>query len=335
MKRTIRLLILLSIGMVTGNTVNGQETTQTAEEFKPSGKPIILIYANVNNRFSDGENVTSFEINRGFFGYDYSFSKAFSARVIYEGAALTTGGKMYLDGYLRNAYLQYNKGAFTIQGGLFGPEQLVVWTKQWNYRYILRPFFEYTGMIYAGDMGLAAKYKPSETVAFDIAVLNGRGLKDLAPDSTFRYTAGITVFPAKDFIFRGYFDFMSKDNVTQWTMSISGAYTGKTFTLGGEYYAQNNHLYVSGQDYAGFNAFTVINISPLVAFYGIFDHGFSSTLEGETENWNIAKDANTVHLGIEFKPVKGVRLSPNFRYTMPSSDTPNSGFIGLNIEAKL
>lgn len=335
MKKSLKILFLLAAGILTGMTANAQETVQQAEEFKPSGKPIILIFANIHNTFSENGNATVFEINRGFFGYDYSFSKNFSGRVIYEATAQTAPSGVMMLAYLRNAYLQYDNGKLMVRGGIVTPEQMVIWEKLWSYRYISRPFIEDAGMTTASDLGITIRYKASEILTLDASATNGRGVASMASDSSFRYDLGITLQPIKEFLFRGYTDIENNDNVSQWTLGLSAAFLGDRFTAGGEYYYQKNHFNVTDHNYTGYNLFTSVRIKERTAFFLSYDDLFSETPEGDAAPWNITKDAGRVVVGIDFRPVKGVRLAPNLKYVFPdASGVKNYGIIGFNIEAR-
>ncbi len=91
---------------------------QETEEFKPSGKLFGLLFADYHNTFSGGDSVTVFQVTRSYLGYDYAFSKTVSSRVMFDATTQTVSGKVMITGYLRNAYLQYDDGKFTLRGGL-------------------------------------------------------------------------------------------------------------------------------------------------------------------------------------------------------------------------
>ena len=335
MNKALLLTAFLVLAFPIGVTAAGQDTLQVQKEFRPSGKPIVLIYANVHNTFSDGDNLTAFEVTRGFLGYDYSFSKRFSAKVLYDATSQTENGSVILESYLRNAYLQYTNGIITVRGGIIPAEQLTVWESLWNYRYITRPFIEGYGMTLSSDLGMTFKYRPSEILSLDFSITNGHGAKDIEADTSLRYDAGITLHPVKNFTIRGYFDIMTKSEVSQWTTSISGAYSGTAFSLGAEYYMQKNHLNISQQDYAGINIFTSVKIRDKMSLFADYNYLFSNVPDGETEKWNAARDGSNIIAGIDFAPVKGVRLAPVFTYFIPEeSGMKDRVTIGFNIEAR-
>ncbi|MGB8356979.1 MAG: hypothetical protein WCD55_00035 [Bacteroidales bacterium] len=328
MKKTI-ILGLMSVALML--PVQAQETDQ----FKPSGKIFGLLFANYHTTFSGRENVSVFEVTRSYLGFDYSFSRTIMSRVMFDGMTQTIDGKLISTGYLRNAYLQYDNGKLTLRGGLIGVEQLSTTEKFWNYRYIIKPPMDYAGMIFSADLGLMAKYQVTGAVSVDIGLLNGRGYKDIAPDTTLKFISGITIRPAKNILFRGYFDAMGPGGGRQMTFSLMGAYLGPVFSLGAEYFRQNNHLTVTGEHFSGISIFTAVKVAEKFSAFARYDNLGSVITEGEIDPWNISKDGTNLCIGFDYSPVKNVRISPNFRGIIP--DDAGSDFVGnvgLNVEAR-
>ncbi len=330
MKRGTCLFALLVLFASISVKLSAQETA----EFKPSGKPLFVMFTNLHTTFSDNKYLTAFEVNRGFLGYDYSFSKQLSGRIIYDATTQTVNGKTIMQGYLRSAYLQYDNGVFELKGGLIPSEHLSIVDRLWNYRYIARPLIDISGMIYSADLGLSARYKASDMASFDFSVTNGRGYKDLAADSTFRYSAGITFLPVKDLTLRGYFDLMPEGSA-QWTTGFICAYTGSRFSLGAEFDMQKNHTYNKEHDYSGAAIFGSYILSEKVSLFGRF-YEFSSVVpDGETTAWNSLNDNKTLVAGFDYTPVKGVRLAPNMTYIDPDEAGADSKtVVGINVEIK-
>jgi hypothetical protein len=328
MKKTL-ILALLSAALLL--TVQAQESDQ----FKPSGKIFGLLFADYHTTFSGGENVSVFEITRSYLGFDYSFSKTLMSRVMFDGMTQTINGKIISTGYLRNAYLQYDNGKLTLRGGLIGVEQLSMADKFWNYRYITKPAIDYSAMVFSADLGFMARYQVADAVSIDIGLLNGRGYKDVAPDTTLKLITGITVKPAKNFMFRGYYDAMGPGGERQMTFSFTGAYLGPVFSLGAEYFRQNNHLTEVGEDYSGVSIFTAVRIAEKFSVFARYDDIGSVIPEGETDPWNLGKDGTNLFIGFDYSPVKNVRISPNFTgFTPDDEDSDFVGTVGLNVEAR-
>ncbi len=328
MRKTLSL-VLLSAALLL--PVQAQESDQ----FKPSGKIFGLLFADYHTTFSGGENVPVFEITRSYLGFDYNFSKTIMSRVMYDGMTQVVNGKIISVGYLRNAFLQYDNGNLTLRGGLIGVEQFSMADKFWNYRYITKTPIEYSAMIFSVDLGLMAKYQVAEAVSIDIGLLNGRGYKDVAPDTTMKLITGITVKPAKNFLFRGYYDAMGPGGERQMTISFTGAYLGPVFSLGAEYFRQNNHLTEVGENYSGVSIFTAAKIAEKFSVFARYDNIGSVTLEGETDPWNLGKDGINLFIGFDYSPVKNVRISPNFIGFVPDDENADfAGTVGLNVEAR-
>jgi hypothetical protein len=325
----ILIFLLLSIAFLV--PVKAQESDQ----FKPSGKIFGLLFADYHTTFSGGENIPVFEITRSYLGFDYNFSKTIMSRVMYDGMTQVVNGKIISVGYLRNAFLQYDNGKLTLRGGLIGVEQLSMADKFWNYRYITKPPMDYSSMIFSVDLGLMAKYQVADGVSIDIGLLNGRGYKDVAPDTTMKLITGITVKPAKNFLFRGYYDAMGAGGERQMTFSLTGAYLGPVFSLGAEYFRQNNHLTEVGENYSGVSIFTAAKIAEKFSVFARYDDIGSSTSEGETDPWNLSKNGTNLVIGFDYSPVKNVRISPNFIGFVPDDkDADFAGTVGLNVEAR-
>jgi hypothetical protein len=328
MKKTL-ILVLLAAALLL--PAQAQETDQ----FKPSGKIFGLLFADYHTTFSGGENISVFEITRSYLGFDYSFSKTIMSRVMFDGMTQSVNGKIMSIGYLRNAFLQYDNGKLTLRGGLIGVEQLSMADKFWNYRYISKPTIDYSSMVYSVDLGFMAKYQISDAVSIDLGLLNGKGYKDVTPDTTLKFTSGISVKPVKNFMFRGYYDMMGPGGERQMTFSFTGAYLGPVFSIGAEYLRQNNHLTVEGEHYSGVSIFSAVKIGEKFSVFARYDNLGSVTVEGEADPWNLSKDGTNLFIGFDYSPVKNVRISPNFTWFTPDdTEADNIGTVGLNVEAR-
>ena len=325
------LPVALSIMMLATVSASAQES----EEFKPSGRFFGLLYTNYHSTFSGGDNTSAFEITRSYFGYDFSFSKEITSRIMYDGTTEVINGKTIYSGYLRNAYLQYDNKKFMIQGGLIGSEQISVMEKIWGYRYVTKPPIDYSGMIQAADLGLATKVYAADFLTLDLSVTNGRGFKDIASNGTYKMAAGFTLTPADNMMVRGFYDMMGPSGRMQRTASILAAWMGPKFNAGAEYFRQDNAAMTDGRNYSGISVFTRVPVSDKVRLYARFDNIMSVIMDGDEDPWNISKDGSYIFAGIDFSPVRNVRISPNLNLFLPSdSGRDNVSTIGLNIEAK-
>jgi hypothetical protein len=335
MKNRIYLIVLYVILLSSFIKTTAQEVAVEKVKFEPSGKAFGQVFANVHDSFSNDRSLAAFEITRSYLGYDYSFSRTLMGRIIYDATVGTLNGKTIYQGYLRNVYLQFDNGLFNIKGGIITTEQLAINVKMWNYLFMGRLFADYIGMSFTSDLGMSVKYNLSKKISFDLSVTNGLGYKNIAPDSSFRYSAGMTFLPTNNFIIRGYFDIKNRNKVVQSTLDVSGAYVTDKVIMGAEYVLQKNHLNSDNNDYSGFSVFARLRLKEKLFIFGKYDDLSSGTPDGFTDAWNLAKDGSNLYIGLEYAPVKGVRLAPNFGIIIPDDhNSVKTTIVGLNTELK-
>lgn len=327
MKKQI-LLILFFAGMMV--TANGQEKK---EEFKPNGKPLALIFTNFHSDFSDGETMPYFEITRAYLGYEYQFSKQWYAKTVLD-VGDPEAGKHQMAAFLKNAYFEYTNNKFSASFGLISTTQFKVSEKIWGYRYIEKSFQDAYKFNSSADMGFNLDYAFCDYFSADFSIINGEGYKKLQGDKYLRPGAGITVTPVKNITARVFADYMG-DEVKQQSLATFFAYTGEKLTLGAEYNYQTNYGMVDGKDMYGTSFFATFQPSSNVKLFGRFDDLKSKTLEGATTPWQYGKDGKLLMAGLEYAPVKGVKLAPNFRLWDTADEAiPNTTSFYLNVELK-
>ena len=85
-----------------------------------------------------------------------------------------------------------------------------------------------------------------------------------------------------------------------------------------EYNMQNNHNRISDNNMSGISAYGSYRLGKKFEAFGRYDYLTSNKLEGTATNWNIKKDGQIYIAGIEFTPVKGVKIAPNFQGWSPA-----------------
>jgi len=314
---------------LTLTAIQAQESK--SDEFTPSGSPSVKIFSNAHSTFIDGDNTSAFEIKRAYLGYKYAFSENFSTKI-----TLDVGdpgvGKLQMTAFLKNAALQYKKGGLKVNFGLIGLYGFKAQEKQWGYRYIYKSLQDEHKYGSSADLGVSAVYKFSDFISADMMILNGEGYKNLQSDDTYKGAFGVTVTPVKNLNFRVYYDYMSTD-IAQSTLALFGGYKADKFKVGAEYNLQINNKLAEDQDLTGISVYTTIVASKKVNFFARLDNLSSSELEGEDDGWNLAKDGQAYIFGLEYKPVKGVKISPNFQGWSPKEeDAPFEASVYLNLE---
>lgn len=329
-KKTIKFSILvLSI-----LSLNLKSYSQKNEDvFTPHGKPLIVVFSNVNSTFNKEGNSREFEITRAYLGYEHSFSKTLSSRVILDVGDPGTGG-LQLTAFLKNALLMYKNNKLSARFGMIGTDQFSLQEKQWGYRYISKSFQDEYKFGSSADLGAAIEYAPVKFISLDASVLNGEGYKKMQSDSVLKATFGITIKPIEGLVFRGYSDIMGTDH-SQRTIALYAGYTYKAFRAGFEYNVQQNNNMRNGHDFEGISVYSSIQIAEKFSVFARYDNLWSGTISDEVNPWNYNRDGELFLAGIDYSPVQGIKIAPAFIRWSPSDNTQSlTSTIGLHFEIK-
>ncbi|MDA3952488.1 MAG: hypothetical protein PF485_02505 [Bacteroidales bacterium] len=327
MKR-LKLSIITLVLLVSG--IKAQESN-TDIEFKPSGKPYVKIFSNAHTTFINEDNTSAFEIKRAYFGYNYTFSENFSTKITLD-VGDPDAGNFQMTVYLKKASLIYKKNNFTANFGLIGLYGFKTQEKHWGYRYLYKSFQDEHKFGSSADLGASFSYKFSDFISADAMILNGEGYKNLQSDNTYKGALGITITPIKNLNIRAYYDLMSTD-VAQQTIAFFAGYKADKFKVGAEYNIQNNNKMIEDQDLTGISLYTSVSVIKKLNMFGRLDNLRSNKVDGESDTWNILKDGQAYILGVEYKPTKGIKISPNYQgWSSSNENTPFESSVYLNFE---
>jgi len=305
----------------------------SSNEFKPNGKPLALIFTNFNTAFSDGESMPAFEITRAYLGYEYNFSNEWYAKVVLD-VGNPKAGKHEMAAYLKNAYMQYKKDNLTATFGMISTTQFKVSEKIWGNRYMMKSYQDEYSFNSSADIGFNLDYKLADFISVDFSVINGEGYKKIQGDDILRPGVGATITPIKNVTARVFADQNGKE-VKQQSLATFLAYNDGKLVIAGEYNYQKNVAMVDGADMFGTSFYATYKASGNVKLFARYDALNSSTIAGENEAWQISDDGSLILAGVEFSPVKGVKLTPNVRSWNPANEAmENTTFVFLNCELK-
>jgi hypothetical protein len=325
-KQILTTLVILCIALIA-------MSQETKEAFKPHGKPIIRVFSNAHTTFADGESKSAFELTRVYLGYEHFFSENFSGTVIYD-VGNPGVGKLQMTAFVKNAFLNYKHNNLSVDFGLIPTTQFKVQENFWGYRYLAKVFQDEYEFASSADLGTSITYKFGEKLSADVALYNGEGYKKVQSDNIIKTAVGLTLNPFKELTIRGMADFMGKDSTQITYAGFVGFKTGK-FSLAAEYNYQKNHLMIDGRDYFGPSFYGTINLSKKAKFFARYDDLQSNTPSGKTVNWNLSNDGQLIMAGVEYSPVSGIKLSPNYRGWNPANETaPYVSTLMLNCEIK-
>ena len=201
MRKIVLFIISLFIGF---EVCSAQKAEQT---FPITGKPILTVFTNYKAGLGNVNNVSGFNLDRAFVGYEGFFAKGFSARVVMNVETQSDdNGNTKFNGYLKNAQVDWRGYGFFVSAGLVNLKQFSEQENFWGHRYVFKSFQEEYGIAFCEDIGVVAGYEFSPVISADIALTNGEGRKFKNMDNHYKYGAGVTVKPIDGLIFRLYGD---------------------------------------------------------------------------------------------------------------------------------
>jgi hypothetical protein len=333
LKKTLNEMkkLLLFLLVLTGNTYLSY--SQDTIGLKPSGKPEVLIFTDLNSSFSGGKNLNRFEITRAYFGYSYNFSPNWSGRLVFD-VGNPGAGKFQLTALLKYGYLQFQKSNLTAKLGMINTTQYDVQEKFWGYRYVLKSFQDQYNMGPSADLGFSAAYNFGSIVSADFIIQNGEGYKTLDVDSVLKTGLGLTITPIKNLLLRAYYDRMKKGQAIQQTTALMAGYSNSHFKLGGEYNFQTDNVLVNGNDFSGYSVYGSLYFNPSFDLFARTDC-LTSEKNLQSNPWNYSRDGRLYQGGIEYLPIKGLKIAPNFQLWQPrNSAEANIYSIFLNAEIR-
>lgn len=309
-------------------------SSQAQEEeanFKPNGHGIIRIFTNYHSTFSGGESSRVFEIQRAYLGYQANLSDKISGRLILD-VGDPDFGNFQMTAYLKNAYVQYDNGKLVAKLGMIGLHQFRLQESQWGGRYLYKSFMDEHNFGPSADLGAFVGYHFTDMVSADFTIANGDGYKSIESDTTLKYSVGVTLKPIDGLVFRPSYDYMGQD-AHQQTLALYLGYSTKKADLGAEYNYQWNHRMVQDQNLQGLSFYGSYDARHFRAF-GRYDNLSSPVLEGDTDPWNYGDDGQLIIAGLEFHPVKGLLITPNYQVWIPAGDGSALNSIYLSLEIK-
>ncbi len=300
-------------------------------EFKPSGKAFVKIYANYHSSISGADNETGFQLTRVYFGYKAKMSEEFSLKLTLDAGNPKNGSKLEQTVFLKNALVKYKKGHFSASFGLVGLTQHKYQEKQWAHRYIAKTIMDEHKISTSADLGALLTYKFNDAFEIDGFVRNGEGYKKLQADETYKVGGGINIKPVKGLFIRAYYDASKKDEMES-TLATYLSYQVKgKFLVGVEYFDRKNTSFVDEQNQNGLSAFAMYNINKKIELFARYDNLSSNEREGATDAWNIKKDGSAIIGGVQYAPLKNVKIAVNVQdWTPAKSSSENETYIYLN-----
>jgi hypothetical protein len=334
----MKLLFCISAILLALNLSNA--TAQEVESFKPYGKASGLIFANFHKGISSASsNASAFELVRAYLEYKHNLSTEFSARITLDVGSpddISPYSRIRRYAYFKYAYGEYTRENLKIQFGLISTLQFKLQEDLWERRYLKKAFADEFKLGSSADLGASVVYDFNPSFKADFTMMNGEGYTRLQMDDAYKYAIGLTYSFRDQFINRFYMDYM-KNGIAQSTYTWVSSYTHKNnLNLVFEYNHQYNNNLAEGRDLYGYSMYGKYNLTPAYQLFARYDI-LKSNVMNEGENpWHLAEDGSMLIAGLQFIPVKGIKLALNYQDWVPlAANMPTQSFIFLDMEIRL
>jgi predicted porin len=338
-------LLIGALALFLGFTAAAQEKA----DFTPSGQANGKVFFNYHYDMSNGtEKESSFEIQRAYFGYDYSIAKGWKASITLD-VDKNDGGSDYTV-FLKKAQLEWKaSSAVKVSLGMIGTIQFSDQESFWGYRYIMKSFNDQYGFGSSADLGIKANFKLSDSFSANAFVINGEGYKKVQDDDGKQKVGASLIYENKGLIAKVYADANttkvvgdggSEEDVTVTALATFVGYKfSDKFRLAAEYNQLINGTKYSSasdnHDLEGMSIYSTYTFDKKWEVFGRYDYLTSNTLAGETEKWNVSKNGSAITAGVQYAPVKGVKMAFNYQgFDFKKSTTDTNSLLYVNLEFK-
>jgi len=309
----------------------------------PKGSAIIKVYSDLFYDFTDGATKTSgFDLTRAYLGYKEDFNDQLSGDVKFDvgrenfvtsvagsATAVTTKTDARYNAFLKTAGLKWKNivPMTTVEMGLVGTNMFDAIESFWQNRFVFPTFMDQNGFGSSADLGAKVAVKPIDILTLKAELLNGEGYKaaqDINGDYKGTFSAELKLPVGVQAV--AYLDEMPVHGVeTQMTYSGFLAYEMKDmFRIGAEYDYQVAAAGVKDHDWSGFSGNAAYTITKGVYLFARFDDLMSKS------DWDKAsKDGTRIIAGLDFDPVKNVKIAADFQGFQPAADGANYQPMGL------
>jgi len=326
--------LLLIVFILSSLTTFSRDKDSTFLKLK--GKVYGKIFTNFHSQINSGNNATAFQIRRAYFGYKSQLSKYFDAHIkldIGSPEDISEFSLIRRYAYFKNAYVRYKRNKLTTYFGIIDILHFKMQEGYWAHRYIDKSFADRYRFGFKADLGWQIIYDWAKWLSTDFTIMNGEGYTKLQNDNTLKGGLGISFFPYKNFVVRVYGD-LSVKGVAQSTLAGFIGYKLKKKVIAGvEYNYRFNSDFQENYDRFGYSIYGSYYLRKNIQLFARYDKVNSNNFVNEENPWNLAKDGSAIIAGIEYSPIKYLKLALNYQDWVPWAENINDvQFIFLNIK---
>lgn len=319
-------------------TVCAHAQEDIPEKKYPSGAPILRIFANFHAGINEGNKQSAFELERAYIGYRMDLSRAFSMKVNLDVGSpddISEFSKIRRYAYFKNACLTFKHSFLTVDFGLIDMQHFKLQEDFWGHRYIEKSFADRYRFGPSADLGLDVVLDLDPRLKLDFTLSNGEGYTNLQRDNTMKAALGVESELFQGFFIRAYSDLMEKSVLKSTGVFFLGYRYERRFTVGAEYNWLLNENYEQGNNRRGYSVYGSYILPHNLELFARYDFVKSNIPEGDDTPWDLSNDGSSIIGGIQYQPVKWVKLALSYRDWYPyAGNLENQAFIYLNLEAK-
>ena len=309
-------------------------------DLEPGGKSFGTIFANYHQGISAvSKKDAAFELVRGYIGYEYVFSSEWYAKINIDIGSpndLSPFAKQRRYAYFKNAFLKYTTKELEVEFGLIGLKQFKLQEDIWERRYLMKTLADEYKLGSSADLGINFHYKFSDLMDVDFSIINGEGYNNIQTDGIFKYGIGSTVKIPKNFTTRIFYDLTSNE-ILETTLLLFTSYDfKKRWNVAAEFIFRKNDAWFKNHNIFGMSIYGKYNINKKYQLFARYDKIESNVLQGETNPWNLVNDGSALVTGVQFSPIKNIKMALNYHDWVPWASNQNpEGFIYLDLLVKM
>ncbi len=342
-----KFTLCLTLILMTFSLIIAQEDTESG--FKPSGQLYGYAFGDMYYKLSsdtvlfgrgefanDEQDDFAFTVRRTYFGYNYNISPNFSSTILLEGSdnIVTSGGHRTV--FIKALYLKWDNlipRASIFLGQSSTPSWSFVSEPVWGYRFVEKTLMDFRGLSTSNDFGIriTGKIDSDEIFGYSLMYANGTASK-----------------PENDKIKKGYAHFNAELFDKKIIADVGFEYEGSAVSfveapldksktnLSGfiAYRGENLAAGVEGAYQIRQNYKTITDTLDVISYEDNYPMGISAWIKGtiikdkldfyirtdiwnpdldykEEEDTNFPYEETFILAGLDWKPHKNVRISPN------------------------
>jgi hypothetical protein len=238
--------------------------------------------------------------------------------------------------YFKNAFLQYTHNRLEVEFGLISMKQFKLQEDIWERRYLMKTVADEYQLGSSADLGVNFNYAFTKNISADFTIMNGEGYSNIQTDNIFKYSIGSTVWLTKGFVSKLFCDF-THNKINESTILFFTSYDyNKKWNIAGEFVFRENDGWEANQNIFALSVYGKYNLTGKYQLFARYDRVTSNILKGKTNPWNLASDGTALVAGIQFNPIKNIKMALNYHDWYPwAANAEGGGFIFLDLEVKM